>query len=312
MSVLRLSKRQGPSAYSVVSLVASWPLEKLYLPAQRLVQLLRISHWSKNLLLLAPPFFGGKFIAPEALGSAVPAVLAFSLAASAGYIVNDVLDTARDRLHPLKKNRPLAAGWISVPVALTFSGVLFFAAMLLAAGASQWFWCYVLGYFAISFTYSLYLKRLFLLDVFAISACFIVRILAGGEAFGVEVSSWLFLTMFFISLFLASGKRLGELLVLGEEADSHRQNLRDYSPEFLNTVIWITAASSLITYALYTVEAHSGLFYTVPLATFGMLRYLFLVKAQKQGDPTDVLLGDGQLLVTLGLWAVIIGFLIYG
>lgn len=274
--------------------------------------LVRLSHWIKNLLLFVPPFFAGTLLGPLTLSRAVPAFLAMSLMASVGYIINDMQDIKSDVMHPRKKLRPLAYGSVSTTMVSVTAGLLSAAALLLSREVSPWFPAYVLGYLAISLAYSFYFKHVFLADIFLIASGFIVRLLAGGEAFGVDISSWLFLTMFFVSLFMAAGKRMGEIVSLREWASSHRVTLLEYSPDFLRSVLWTAAASSLLTYALYTTEGHHKLFYTVPIATFGMLRYLFLLSRKQESDPTELLLHDKALFATFGLWTMLVALMMYG
>jgi decaprenyl-phosphate phosphoribosyltransferase len=135
-------------------------------------------------------------------------------------------------------------------------------------------------------------------------------VLAGGEAFHVKVSSWLFLTVFVVALFLTSGKRLGELVSLGEDASKHRRSLSLYSRSFLEGVQWFCAAVAIVTYTLYIIENKSGLFYSVPMAIYGLLRYISIVKSGK-GDPTEVLLHDWPLMVTGILWILVIAVNMY-
>jgi hypothetical protein len=135
--------------------------------------------------------------------------------------------------------------------------------------------------------------------------------MAGGSAFGVVISSWLFLTMFFLSLFLAVGKRLGERRLLGASASLHRRNLTASTEGYLRAALWSMAVVALVTYALYTVEVRNSLFYTVPFATYGVLRYLFLIEERGSGDPTELVLHDLPLLVLFGLWALAVGVFIH-
>ncbi len=281
-------------------------------PLSGVADLLRLSHWVKNLLLFVPPFFAGTLFSTPTFYRALPAFLAVSFIASVGYIINDVRDVASDRMHPIKRNRPLASGRVSVLAASVIAGLLSAGGLVFAREVSHWFPAYVLGYLTISLAYSFYLKHVFLVDIFLIASGFIVRLLAGGEAFGVEISSWLFLTMFFVSLFMAAGKRMGEIISLREWASSHRVTLLEYSTDFLQNVVWTAAASSLLTYALYTTEGHHKLFYTVPLAAFGMLRYLFLLRRSQEADPTTLLLHDKVLFATFGLWTALVAFMMYG
>jgi 4-hydroxybenzoate polyprenyltransferase len=176
--------------------------------------------------------------------------------------------------------------------------------------ATPYFW-WLGAYVLTSAAYTVFIKRAFLLDVFAIAACFVIRVLAGGAAFDIAVSRWLFLTTFFLALFLAVGKRFGEHRLLGPAAPRHRQNLVSSSEGFLRTASWSMAIVTLVTYALYTVEVRSSLSYTVPLATYGVLRYLSLIEEGGAGDPTELLLHDQQLLVLLGVWAAVVGAVVY-
>lgn len=281
-------------------------------PIFRVTELVRLSHWVKNLLLFVPPFFAGTLLNPSTLSHAVPAFLAMSFMASVGYIINDIQDLPSDRMHPRKRNRPLAGGLVSIPVALMTAGTLFVGALFLAREVSPWFPMYVVVYLSISLAYSMYGKSVFLVDIFLIASGFIARVLAGGEAFNVEISSWLFLTMFFVSLFMAGGKRMGEIVALREWASSHRVTLLEYSTDFLQSVVWTAAASSLLTYALYTTDGHHKLYYTVPLAAFGVFRYLFLLRKSQESDPTTLLLNDKVLFATFGLWTGIVAVMTYG
>jgi len=281
-------------------------------PIRVVTDLVRLSHWIKNLLLFVPPFFAGTLLTPLTLSRALPAFLSMSFIASVGYIINDLHDIVSDRMHPRKRNRPLARGFVSTPMAAVAAGLLSAGALILAWRVSPWFPAFVLGYLATSLAYSFFFKNVFLVDIFFIASGFIVRLLAGGEAFGVEISSWLFLTMFFVSLFMAAGKRMGEIVSLREWASSHRVTLLEYSTDFLQSVVWTAAASSLLTYALYTTEGHNKLFYTVPLAAFGMFRYLFLLKRSQDTDPTELLIHDRGLFATLGLWTLLVTLMMYG
>jgi len=272
--------------------------------------LMRPRQWVKNLLLLFPPFFGGKILDPTVLTTLAPSFLAFSFAASTGYILNDIADRAADRHHAEKKNRPIARGDIPVAVAYIIAAVLYVASMFFAFAISRHFEGYVILYILITALYTYYFKNIVIVDLFFISFGFIMRVLAGGEAFHTTVSGWLFLTVFIVSIFLSSGKRLGELIILQEEAGNHRPNLSQYSVSFLEGVLWFSASAALVTYALYTLERHNGLFYTVPLTAFGLMRYVYIVK-QGKGDPTEALLMDSQIVGVGIIWAIMIGIIIY-
>jgi decaprenyl-phosphate phosphoribosyltransferase len=277
----------------------------------RFFNLLRPNQWMKNLLLLFPPFFGGKLFEPSTAAVILLAFLSFSCAASCCYIANDIADMEFDRLHPIKKNRAIARGDVSIVTASVFVLFLFLAAIVMAYAVSIRFEGFIIAYCLLTFGYSFYFKNIVILDVFFIAFGFLLRVLAGGEAFHVVISSWLFLTVFMVALFLAAGKRLGELISQGENAGKQRRSLSRYSPSFLEGFLWSSAASSLITYALYVIENRQGMIYTVVLAAFGLFRYIYIVKEGK-GDPTEALFMDGPIMVVGIVWAMMLGLIIYG
>jgi decaprenyl-phosphate phosphoribosyltransferase len=277
---------------------------------KRYLSILRPHQWLKNLLLLFPPFFAGKILEPFVLAAIVPALLSFSFAASCGYIINDIKDRGHDRFHAVKKNRPIARGDISLTSASLIAGALYLTAMILAGAVSQRFEGYLIIYLLLSFLYSMFFKNIVIMDIFVLALGYIVRVMAGGEAFDIQVSKWLILTVFMVALFLSTGKRLGEFMIMGENAEKHRKSLNGYSASFLEGVLWFSAASALITYSLYCIENTRGMFYTVPLAAFGLIRYVYIAK-NGRGDPTEALLQDWQIMITGVIWAGLIAVIIY-
>ncbi len=274
------------------------------------LSLFRPHHWLKNLLLLFPPFFAAKLLNPQVTAVIIPSIVSFSFAASCGYILNDIWDRKYDSLHVSKKYRPIASGGISIVTASVIATVLYLAAMIIAGSVSTRFQGFVIIYLFLSCSYTMYFKNLVIADIFFIALGFLVRVLAGGQAFNVHVSNWLFLTVFMVALFLATGKRLGELISLKEDAQKHRKSLNSYSPTFLEGILWFCASSAMVTYALYTIENKGEMFYTVPLAAFGLIRYIYVVKTG-EGDPTEALLSDKPLFVTGLIWMAMIGVIIY-
>jgi decaprenyl-phosphate phosphoribosyltransferase len=272
--------------------------------------LLRPKHWIKNLFLFAAPFFGGALFRQETLLAALPAFAAFSLCASAIYIFNDTRDIEQDRLHPKKKKRPVASGSVGTKEAMVIASLLMFFSFAVSYRIAPAFFCYIIAYVIIQISYSLYLKNVAIFDIFCIASGFVIRVLAGGAAFHVEVSGWLLLAMFMISIVLAAGKRLAEAALLNEKAGAHRKSLDAGFVSTLHEIVLISAAGSLIAYALYTVEQFPDLIYTVPIVTFGLFRYLLLLK-KGVGDPTESLTGDKWLAVTVIIWLFMIGFLRY-
>jgi decaprenyl-phosphate phosphoribosyltransferase len=275
------------------------------------IQLLRPTQWLKNLMLFFPPFLGGELLKPGILSAGTVPLISFCLASSSAYALNDILDREHDRNHPVKKHRPLPSGALSVFNASVLYAGLLSGAILLAWRTSGVFLFIVLAYLLISILYSLVLKSLPLLDIFCISAGFLLRLQAGGEAFDVPISEWLFLSVFLLSIFLGTGKRLGEKNTLGEDAGNHRKSLDSYPPGFLDGVMYMTGGAVLVTYTLYVIE-HNVLIYTVPLCCFGLLRYILRVTSGVGGDPTESLLKDLPLFAVGLAWVVMVGWGIYG
>lgn len=275
------------------------------------VALLRPTQWLKNLMLYFPSFLGGEMLQPGVFAKGVVPFVSFCLASSSAYVLNDILDRERDKSHPRKSKRPLPSGRISLVAAVVVYFLLLFAAIFLAFKVSLLFVTILFTYLLVSVSYSFYLKQLPIVDLFCVSAGFLFRLQAGGEAFGVEITAWLFLSVFLLSIFLSTGKRLYEKNALGENAVSHRKTLESYPPGFLDGTMYMTGGAVLVTYTLYVIE-HHVLIYTVPLCCFGLLRYMMRVKSGLGGDPTESLLKDVPLFVVGLLWALMVGWGIYG
>jgi 4-hydroxybenzoate polyprenyltransferase len=275
------------------------------------IRLLRPKQWLKNLMLFFPPFLGGMLTGLQDLGVGFIPFLSFCLASSASYIVNDLVDAERDAMHPQKKARPIPAGSITRLNAVLLSAVLTVIALILAWQISLTFFVILSLYLGNSLIYTFKLKSLPLFDLFSISAGFLLRLMAGGEAFGVPVSDWLFLSVFLLSLFLCTGKRLGEKIALGDSAGEHRQSLDTYSEIYLQGAMFMTGAVVLVTYTMYVISRQTPI-YTVPLCAFGLMRYVLRIESGKSGDPTESLLRDGPLFAVSLLWVVMVGWGIYG
>lgn len=273
--------------------------------------ILRPTQWLKNLMLFFPPFLGGMLLDWQSLGPGLVPFVAFCLASSAGYIVNDLFDAERDAKHPQKRTRPIPAGSINHAAAGLLGLTLTIIATILAWRVSLPFAILLILYLGNSVCYTLKLKSLPLVDLFSVSAGFLLRLQAGGEAFGVVISDWLFLSVFLLALFLSTGKRLGEKISLGESAGEHRQSLASYSEIYLQGSMFMTGAVVLMTYTMYVISRQT-LIYTVPLCAFGLMRYVMRIESGKSGDPTESLLRDGPLFAVSLLWGVMVGWGIYG
>jgi 4-hydroxybenzoate polyprenyltransferase len=280
---------------------------------------LRPLQWAKNLFVLAPLVFGHLLGDPHAVGRALLALVAFSCAASAIYLVNDIRDREEDRNHPLKRLRPLAAGTLAVPVAAAAAVGLGLAALALAVFLG-WPFLVVLGiYLTLNFLYTHWFKHMVILDVMSISLGFVLRVLAGAQATHVEVSRWLFLCTIFLALFLAFSKRRHEITLLAGAASGQRKVLDHYSPAFLDQMINVVTASSVVSYALYSVAPETvakyktqDLVYTIPLVLYGIFRYLYLMY-QNPGErnPTEAILRDPPFLINMVLWGLVVVWIVY-
>ncbi len=269
---------------------------------KHILKLLRPHQWIKNSFVLAPLVFAGKFLSPEALKQALLAFLAFCVASSATYVLNDLKDIEKDRKHPVKcQKRPLASGAISPKTAKFILALLYLIlAIFLYSPFSRKFMLPILIYLVLNIFYSYRLKYIPILDIFCIAIGFVLRIFAGGMAISVPISSWMLITTLCLALFLASAKRLQELRVQGNNT---RKVLQSYTLKLLESYAQISAAGALVFYSLFVITSRPRLALSVPFVIFGLFRYWFIVEAQGQGEsPTEALLKDIPLGITVILW----------
>jgi 4-hydroxybenzoate polyprenyltransferase len=280
---------------------------------------LRPRQWVKNLFVFAGVIFSQQLLTPRVW----PALAAFAIfcgLSGAIYLFNDVADVDKDRLHPSKRRRPVASGALPVGAAIGF-GVLLLAGCLAAAfRLSPAFGLVALSYGVLLTAYSLWLKHLVILDVLTVSAGFVLRAVAGAVAVDVEISGWLLICTILIALFLALGKRRHEYRSLTGDAASHRPILAEYSEGFLDQMISVVTASTVTTYALYTMSPetvakfHTRLLpLTLPFVLYGIFRYLYLLyRRDLGGNPSDLLVTDRGLLLDALLWMLATLAIIYG
>ncbi len=282
-----------------------------------LLKELRPKQWTKNALVLAGLVFSLRLLDFTAVGRAVAALLIFCAISSAAYIINDLADLERDRLHPLKRHRPIASGALSVSLARVVAAALLLVSLAMAVLLSWQFALVALTYFGIVVLYSFYLKHIVLVDVFAISAGFVLRAVAGTVVLGVMLSPWLLVCTVLLSLFLALAKRRHELVLLAEGAGGHRQILDEYSKPFLDQMIGIVTSSTVIAYSLYTFDAenlpeNNSMMLTIPFVLYALFRYLYLIYQRNEGgSPETLLLRDRPLLVTILLWGLAAVLVLY-
>lgn len=281
---------------------------------------MRPRQWVKNTVVLAPLVFAQHLLEPADLLRALGAFAIFCVVSGAAYLFNDVRDAEKDRRHETKRSRPVASGSLAPQIAMAAACVLTVAGLASSTLLGVDFLLIVVAYIVLSTTYSLWLKRVVILDVMAVAAGFLLRAVAGAAALeDIEISSWLIICTLFLALFLASGKRRHELVYMNEHAISHRSVLAEYSPQLLDQMIAIVTTSTLIVYVLYTtspsVQAKLGttkLFITIPFVLYGIFRYLYLVHKREQGgSPERVLFSDLPLLANVLLWFAAVCIALY-
>ncbi len=284
-----------------------------------LSSLLRPSQWIKNAFVLAPLLFSQRIFEEGRAVSALWACLAFCLASSASYVFNDIVDRSRDAVHPLKRNRALAAGRVTVSTAAIFAAVLLAACLSMAWPLGPAFMAALVSFLVLQAGYSLWLRSVVLVDAAAISACFLLRTLGGVVAVEARMSAWLFLCTFLLAMFLALAKRRHEVVLLGADGLHHRDVLGRYSAALLDQVLTVLAVTTIAAYMAYSMWpgvaeklGTTQLYLTVPFVVIGLLRYLFLVYGRAEGEPTKVLLADLPLQASIVVWLATVFALLYG
>jgi len=273
--------------------------------AQAVAAALRPRQWSKNLLVFAGIVFAAKLGDAVRWGEALGAFGAYCALSSAAYLVNDLRDREHDRLHPVKRDRPLARGELSVGAAVGLAAVLGAGAFAVTAWLGWPSLGLAAGFAGLQLAYSFGIKHVVLVDVLAIGGLFVIRAAAGAEAVEVRISPWLLLCTALLALFLALAKRRGELVLVGARETPGRPVLEGYSLELVDQLVSVVAASTVIAYSLYTFTARDSkaLMVTIPFVIFGVFRYLLLVHRDDLGEePEQVLLTDLPIIVDVGLW----------
>jgi len=286
-----------------------------------LLRLLRPAQWSKNIFLFAGLVFGHKLMEWPAVVTALLGFLCFSLLSSVVYIVNDVHDRDEDRLHPRKRQRPIAAGKIGVGTALALALGLLAAGLAGSALLSRGFAVIGLLYLVLQTGYTFAFKHVVLLDVVSLGLGFVLRAVAGAVLVEVEISHWLVICTFTLCLFMGFSKRRCELSALlgnGQNAGQHRKTLTLYTPDLLNHFTTLTAGIAVVSFMLYATDArtvrvlHTNyLVYTLPLVVYAIFRFAYLVEHGLVDGPTDVLVGDRPFQAALLLWCVAAVAIVY-
>ena len=283
------------------------------------VTLFRPKQWMKNGFVLAPLLFSGRGIDGPSVEAALLAAALFCVLASGIYALNDAYDCESDRAHPQKRLRPIAAGRIArrwgAAVGLALAAGATAAAWVLAPA----FGVISLTYLLLNVAYTLRLKTVVIVDVFLIATFFLLRLLAGSTVIGVQASVWLLLCGGLLALYLGFAKRRNELVTLGEGSSDHRDVLKQYDVKFLDQVSAVLLSVTVVSYMMYTLTSETAarvgsesLSYSVVFVLYGVFRYLYLSHRQGGGDPTETLLTDRPLLVSVALWFFYCGWVIYG
>ncbi|RJP68328.1 MAG: decaprenyl-phosphate phosphoribosyltransferase [Ignavibacteriales bacterium] len=284
-------------------------------------QLLRVPQWIKNGFVFVPIIFSKQIFNPDYFSLVLLAFVSFCFVSSAVYIINDIFDISLDKLHPVKKHRPIASGKISRNAGIVTAVILF----LVVAGISSFlnikFISALLIYVVLNITYSVWLKHIVIIDIMSIASGFMIRVLAGAFVISVYVSSWLILTTLFISLFLAIMKRRSELnLKISEDSSITRRVLSEYTVDFTEQMASISGAGVIICYALYSVSDRTivnvkseNLVFTTIFVVFGIFRFMYLVYKKSKGEnATEIMLTDWPMIINLILYVIVVLMIVYG
>lgn len=295
------------------------------------LRVLRVNQWIKNLVIFTSVIFSGQLFNINLLTNTVQAFFIFCLLSSTSYVLNDIIDYPFDKKHAIKKYRPIASGEVSMPEATFLVFILTLISLLLALFFSTQFFIISLVFILLHFFYSLFLKKHPVIDIFTISFSFTIRAYAGVVATGFHIPIWMMLTIFFMSLFMATVKRHAELVAQGKEA---RVSLYRYNEHFLDFLTYTAATSTIMSYSFYTyfekppvvktlfenffsiyypeLEARKLIMVTIPLVVYGITRYAQLLYEKYEGErPEKIITTDIPLIVTIGLWIIILIGLIY-
>ena len=284
-----------------------------------ILKAMRPRQWTKNAFVFAALVFDRQFFKLESLKHTLLAFLLFCLLSSSVYLFNDIMDVEADRNHPIKKNRPIASGKLPMRVAILI-GILLLAGVFTGSYLlSPGLFAICLIYFVLNLAYSKWLKHMPLIDVLVIAACFVLRVAAGVSVINVErFSPWLYVVTTLLALYIGFGKRRAELMVLvPDNTQSHRKVLSGYSLEFVDQLITIVSATTIIAYSLYTFSApnlpeNHAMMLTIPFVIYGIFRYLSLLQIKKMGgEPEELLLKDRPLQITILLWAITVMVVFY-
>jgi len=276
-----------------------------------LLKTMRLKQWAKSVFLLAAVVFDRKLTNVDAMLHTIIGVFAFSLVASVVYIINDIADVEADRQHPTKRNRPIAAGKLSIPAAWAFAALLLLVSFPVAYWLSPAFAFVTLLYLLINLVYSKWLKHVVLLDIILLASLYVIRVAAGVALINVErFSPWIYIFTTFLALLMGTGKRRAELSEIADGPNAQRRVLDGYTLSFLDQLITLASGMTIITYSLYTFSApnlpeNHIMMLTIPFLMYGIFRYQYLLQVQGTGSaPEEVVLSDRPLQIAIALWGL--------
>ncbi len=280
---------------------------------------LRPKQWTKNVLVFAGAIFAEDLFVPHLIQNSLFAFIIFCLISSSTYLINDVMDREKDALHPRKKFRPIASGKVSIGTAMTIAVILIIFCIYSGFKLNTNYGIIITAYFLTTLLYSLFLKRVVILDVMIVASGFMFRAIGGAYAINEQVSSWLIICTIFLALFFALNKRRAEFLALGENAGAVRKTLFSYNPEFLDQMITTATASCVMAYSLYTLDSDTvekfgtrNLIITLPFVIYGLFRYLYLSYHHNMGEtPELTIIKDKPILLCILLYAITVVLIIY-
>ena len=287
---------------------------------KKYIKLMRVHHYIKNGLILLPLIFSMRLGDISLLTKTIIGVIAFCIISSAVYIINDIKDLESDRRHITKRNRPLASGEVSIKSAWVLASCLFVAAVFINIFASNYAlnsWFYLFAYIAFNYGYSCGLKNVPIVDVMILASGFLLRVLYGSAISGIDISSWLYLTVIALSLYLSLGKRRNEL-TRQKTGQTSRKALQYYSYDFLDKIMYLCLTLAISFYSLWSIDpltiqriSSTYLVWTVPLVIIIFMKYSLTIEGGSEGDPIEIIIKDRILLLLIGLFAVIVLSIIY-
>ena len=280
---------------------------------------MRPKQWTKNVILFAALIFSQNLFHGQNFLRVLEAFILFALLCGSVYIFNDLIDIEKDKCHPKKSQRPLASGKLKPTSAIIASILIGITSLVFSFLLDIRFGMVVLSYLVLQLAYTFSLKHIIILDVFSVAMGFVLRVLAGAVVINVPISMWLLVCTMLLALFLSFCKRRHELVNLEGEAVNHRKSLKEYSPYLLDQMIAVVTASTLISYALYTMSAETvqkfgttNLKYTIPLVLFGIFRYLYLIHQKDEGgNPESIILKDKPMILNVCIYVLMVALILY-